>query len=158
MNPGSVTTGIETEAAIAAARQKGHQLLVLKASTESEIDAAFQLATQQQVSALLVSADPFFTGRRNQIVALAARHAMPVMYPWREYVEADGLMSYGPELSWAYHLIGQYAGRILRGAKPSDLPVQLPTRFKFVINLRTANALGLDVAPRLLALVDEAIE
>jgi putative tryptophan/tyrosine transport system substrate-binding protein len=158
VNPGSVTADIETSDALAAAQKLAHQLLVLKASTESEIDAAFELATQQQVSALLVSADPFFTGRRNQLVALAARHAMPVMYPWREYVEAGGLMSYGPELSWAYHLIGQYAGRILRGAKPSDLPVQLPTRFNFVINLKTAKALGLDMPPQLLALVDEEIE
>jgi putative ABC transport system substrate-binding protein len=158
VNPGSVTADIETSDALAAAQKLAHELLVLKASTESEIDAAFELATQQQVGAFLVSADPFFTIRRNQLVALAARHAMPVMYPWREYVEAGGLMSYGPELTWAYHLIGQYAGRILRGAKPSDLPVQLPTRFNFVVNLRTAKALGLDVAPRLLALTDEVIE
>jgi putative tryptophan/tyrosine transport system substrate-binding protein len=110
------------------------------------------------VGALLVSADPLFTARRDQIVALAARHAMPVMYPWREFVEAGGLMSYGTELTWGYHLIGQYAGRILKGAKPSDLPVELPTRFRLVINSKTAKALRLDMPPQLLALVDEEIE
>jgi putative tryptophan/tyrosine transport system substrate-binding protein len=158
VNPGSVTTDIETRDAIAAAQLIGLQLLVLKASTESEIDAAFGLANQQQVSALLVSADPFFTSRRDQIVALAARHAIPVMYPWREYVQAGGLMSYGTELTWGYHLIGRYAGRILKGEKPSDLPVQLPTRFKLVVNLKTAEALGLELPMQLLALADEAIE
>ena len=158
VNPGSVTTDIETRDAIAAAQLLGHPLVVLKASTESEIDPAFGLATQQQVSALLVSADPFFNTRRDHVVALAARHAIPVMYPWRDYVVAGGLMSYGTELTWGYHLIGQYAGRILKGEKPSDLPVQLPTRFNLVINLKTAQALGLDIPLNLLTLTDEVIE
>ena len=158
VNPASPFVDIETNDAMAAAQKIGLQLLVLKASTESEIGPAFVSATRQQVSAILVSADALFTARRDQVVALAARHEMPVMYPWREFVEAGGLMSYGTELTWGYHLIGQYAGRILKGAKPSDLPVELPTRFRLVINSKTAKALRLDMPPQLLALVDEEIE
>jgi putative ABC transport system substrate-binding protein len=158
LNQGSVTAGLDVKGAMDAAQRKGYQLRFFQASTASEIEAAFVAITQQKVSALLITADPFFTSRRDQIVALAARQALPVMYPWREYVVAGGLMSYGAELTWGYHLAGQYAARILNGENPGDLPVQQPTKFTLVINLRTARALGLAVPPTLLALADEVIE
>jgi putative ABC transport system substrate-binding protein len=157
-NPGSVTTELEIKDTVSAAKHTGHEISVFKASNESEIDAAFAAAADQHVSGLLVSADPLFTTRRAQLVALAARHMIPAVYPWREYVEAGGLMSYGTELTWAYRQIGAYAGRILKGAQPHDLPVVLPTKFELVINLKTAKALGLNVSTKLLALADDAIE
>jgi putative ABC transport system substrate-binding protein len=140
------------------AKQKDFPVRLFQARSEREIEVAFVSATQQKVSALLITADPFFTTRRDQIVALAARQAMPVVYPWRDYVDADGLMSYGAELTWGYNLIGQYAARTLKGEKPSDLPVQQPTKFNLVINLRTAKALGVAVPRILLAFADEVIE
>ena len=158
MNPNAVSADIETKDVEAAARAINLQLLVLKAIAESEFDGVFASAVNQRAGALLVAADPFFTTRRAQIVALAARYALPAAYPWREYAEAGGLMSYGPDLTWAYYQIGLYASRILEGAKPSDLPVQLPTRFKLVINHTTAKALGLTISRRLSAGVDEFIE
>jgi putative ABC transport system substrate-binding protein len=158
LHPQSVTPDVETKRAAAVAQLKGYQLRVFNASTASEIDAAFMQAAEQQVGALLVTASPFFTGQRVRIVALGARHAIPVMYPWREYVDAGGLMSYGTELTWGYDIIGQYAGRILRGELPGDMPVQQPTRFQLIINLKTAKALGLTIPPRLLAMADEVIE
>jgi len=158
MNPNAGSADIETKDVEAAARAINLQLLVLNAIAESEFDGVFASAVNQRAGALLVAADPFFTTRRAQIVALAARYALPAAYPWREYAEAGGLMSYGPDLTWAYHQVGLYASRILEGAKPSDLPVQLPTRFKLVINHTTAKALGLTISRRLLAGVDEFIE
>src|SRR5262245_25314334 len=140
------------------AKQKSYPVRLFQASSEREIEAAFVSATQQKVSALLTTADPFFTTCRDQIVALAERQTMPVVYPWREYVDAGGLMSYGAELTWGYNLIGQYAARILKGEKPSDLPVQQPTKFNLVINLRTAKALGVAMPRILLASADEVIE
>jgi putative ABC transport system substrate-binding protein len=107
------------------------------------VERAFASAVRDRADALLISADPFFTTRRNQTVALAARHGLPVVYPWKEYTEVGGLMSYGPSLTTAYHAIGLYAGRILKGADPGELPVQFPTTFEFVINMKTAKALGL---------------
>jgi putative ABC transport system substrate-binding protein len=157
-NPGSATTELEIKDTINAARRTGHEISVFRASNESEIDAAFASAAAQEVSGLLVSADPLFTTRRVQLVSLAARHGMPAVYPWREYVEAGGLLSYGTELTWAYRQIGVYAGRILKGAKPHDLPVVLPTKFELVINLKTAKALSLNISPKLLAIADVAIE
>jgi len=158
VNPGSVATRIETRESVAAAQHFGLELLVIEASTEREIDAAFASLASNKTNALLVSADPFFTSKRDELVALAARHALPAMYPWREYVEAGGLLSYGTELTWAYHQIGNYAGRILKGAKPTDLPVQLPTNFDLVINVKTAKALGLTVPALVLARVSETID
>src|SRR4029077_3434837 len=142
-----------------AARAKGVQLPILKAGTESEIDAAFASLVQLQAGALLVSADPFFFGRREQLVALASRHAVPAIYPWGEAVQvAGGLISYGPSFPAVFREIGIYTGRILKGAKPADLPVQQPTTFELVVNLKTAKALGLTVPRSMLALADKVIE
>jgi len=158
VNPDGVSTASEIGDMEAGTRAAGVQLLVLKATSQSDIEAAFASAVQQRAGALLVSADPFFTSRRVQLIALAARHAVPVAYPWRVYAESGGLMSYGPSLTWAYHQNGVYAGRILKGAKPGDLPVQLPTKFDLVVNLKTAKALGLTVSRTLLAGADELVE
>jgi putative ABC transport system substrate-binding protein len=156
------TSGANTERVIRdvqeAARTKGLQLHVLKASSESEIDAALASLVQLHVDALVVGADPFLSGRREQLVALASRHAVPAIYAWREFADSGGLISYGASLTAAFHLVGAYAGKVLKGTKPSDLPVEQPTKYELVINLKTAKALGLTVPPSLLARADEVIE
>jgi putative ABC transport system substrate-binding protein len=141
-----------------AARTVGQQIHILYASTERELDTAFAALSQMRVGALVVSGDAFFNSRRDQIVALTARYAIPAIYEGREYVVAGGLMSYGTSLTEGYHQVGVYTARILKGAKPADLPVFQLTKFQFVLNLKTAKALGLKISDNLLSLADEVIE
>jgi putative ABC transport system substrate-binding protein len=141
-----------------AASSKRVQLHVLKANSETEIDAAFGTLIQRQMDALLVSANPFFDTHREQLLALAARHAVPAMYAWRDFSRGGGLISYGASLADVNRQVGTYAGKILKGAKPANLPVQQPTRFELVVNLNTAKALGLTIPHSLLLSADEVIE
>ena len=141
-----------------AARRLNLKLVVLNASTEGEIDTAFATVAQQQVGAVVVGSDPFLFSRREQIVGLAARHAIAALYPYREFVAAGGLVSYGNSVTEAYRHAGLYVGRILRGAKPNDLPVERLTKFEFVINVKIAKSLGLTIPHSLVALADEVIE
>jgi putative tryptophan/tyrosine transport system substrate-binding protein len=141
-----------------AAGAKGVQLHTLKAGSESEIDAAFVGLIQLHADAIVVGSDPFFNSRREQFVAMAARHAVPAIYEWREFAEAGGLISYGPSLTGTWRQVGAYVGRILAGAKPADLPIQQPTTFELVINLNTAKALGLTIPQSILGRADEIIE
>lgn len=131
---------------------------MMTARDAGEIDTVFANLANHGVDALLVAADPFFNSRRNQIVALAARIAMPAIYEWREYVAAGGLMSYGTVIADLYRHVGRYTGRVLRGEKPADMPILQPTKFEFVLNLAAARALGLKVPDTLLAQADDVIE
>jgi putative tryptophan/tyrosine transport system substrate-binding protein len=141
-----------------AARAKRVQLQILKAGTESEIDAAFASLVQRDAGGLVVARDPFFFGRRERLVERVARHAIPAIYAFREFPASGGLISYGPSIPAVFRQAGVYAGRILKGEKPADLPVQQPTHFELVVNLNTAKALGLTVPPSILARADEVIE
>jgi putative tryptophan/tyrosine transport system substrate-binding protein len=158
VNPNSPTAEPSIQGAEEAARAKGVQLAILNASTESEIDAAFTKLVSLQADGLIIAADPFFDTRRAQLVAPAARYKIPTIYFAREAPASGGLMSYGSSLSEAYRQMGIYSGRILKGEKPADLPVQQPTKFELIINLKTARALGLTVPPKLLFTADEVIE
>jgi putative ABC transport system substrate-binding protein len=158
VNPLSPAADIEIDDMESTARANGFRLLVLKATNEPELEAAFASAVRDRVDGLLVSADPFFTARRSRVVALAEQHRVPAIYPWQEYVEIGGLMSYGPSLTKAYHLLGLYAGRILKGEKPGELPVQMPTNFELVINKRTATSFRLEIPTLLLVLAEKIIE
>ncbi len=142
----------------AAGRVIGPQILVVKVRSEREFNASFAMILRAGAGALLVRGSPLFLTRRRQLVALAARHALVASYPSRDYVEAGGLMSYGPDIADAYRRVGVYVGRILKGAKPADLPVEMATKFDLVINLATAKAIDLDIPPSLLARADEVIE
>jgi putative ABC transport system substrate-binding protein len=158
VNPNnSITEGIITDVH-QAARAKQVELHVLKAGSESEIDAAFASLAQLQAGAVVVASDAFLSSRRGRLVALASRHAVPAIYESREFATSGGLITYGTSLTAVYRQVGVYAGQILKGAKPADLPVQQPTKFELVINLKTAQALGLTVPQTLLARADEVIE
>jgi putative ABC transport system substrate-binding protein len=156
------TSAMEAESQVRDARSAagsiGQQLIVLNAGTESDIEQAFATLVQQRVSALMVGSDFFLTTRSGQLVQLAARNAIPAIYPWREATVAGGLMSYGPIRNDSYWHAGAYVGQILKGAKPAELPVLQPTKFEFLINLKTAKSLGLTVPIKLLAFADEVIE
>jgi putative ABC transport system substrate-binding protein len=141
-----------------AAHAKGVQLHILKAGGASEIDAAFATIVQLQADGLVGGGDPFFSSRSDQLVALASRHAVPAIYDWRGYPASGGLISYGVNFTSVYRQVGIYTAKILKGAKPADLPVEQPTKFELAINLKTAKSLGLDVPPSLLARADEIIE
>ena len=141
-----------------AGRTVGQQIEILRAGTEREIDAVFALMAERGFGGLIVGADPYLNSRRAQLVALAARYAIPAVYEWRDFVELGGLMSYGTDLYETNRQVGIYAGKILAGAKPAELPVMQPTKFSLVINLNTAKTLGLAVPQVLLARADEVIE
>jgi len=158
VNPNNSNTERTTRDMQEAARAKGVQLHILTAGTESEIDAAFATLVQLHAGALVVGGDPFFANRREQLATLAATRGVPAIYQSREFAEAGGLISYGLNFTAAFRQVGIYAGRILKGVKPDDLPVQQPTTFELVVNLKTAKALGLTVPPSILARVDEVIE
>ena len=158
INPKNSNAGRNAAALQEAARDKGVELHIVEAGSEGDFETAFASLAPVHAAALVVGADPFFTARRSQIVALAARHSMPAIYEWREFVDAGGLISYGPSLPGVYRQMGAYVARILGGEKPADLPVVQPTLFDLCVNLRTAKALGLAVSPMILARADQVIE
>jgi ABC-type uncharacterized transport system substrate-binding protein len=158
LNPTNANFQAQLRGVQEAARAVGQQVNILSASTERDIDTAFETATESRAGALLVGSDPFFSSRADQVVALAARHAIPAIYEGREFAMAGGLASYGTSLVDAYRQVAIYTARILKGAKPADLPVEQLTKFELVINLKTAKALNLDVPPELMASADEIIE
>jgi len=158
VNPTSPYAGSETSDVVASARAVGREVQILNASAVSEIDAAFPALVQRRAGALLVSGDPFFDSQRERIVELAARHAVPTIYQWREFATLGGLISYGSSIIEQYRQSGVYVSKILKGEKPVDLPVLQPTKIELVVNLKTAKALALTVPPSLLARADEVIE
>jgi len=158
VNPGSPDTEAERRDVQAAAQAIGQQLIILDVKSEREIESAFAVLMQRRADALLAGTGAFTNSHRERIVALAAKHAIPAIYSLREYVAAGGLMSYAASITDAYRQAGIYAGRILKGEKPADLPVMQSTKIELVINLKTARTLGLNVPDKLLALADEVIE
>ena len=158
LNPSSPAAGLQLQDIPDAARAIGQKIVILEASNERDVDAAFATLVQRQIGALLVASDPFFSNRRNQILALASRYSVPAIYYLREFAAAGGLMSYGPNLPDQYRQLGVYTGRMLNGEKPAELPVQAPTKFELVINLGTSKTLGLTIPPGLLVAADEVIE
>jgi putative ABC transport system substrate-binding protein len=158
LNPSNANFQAQLRGVQEAARAGGQQLNILSASTERDIETGFAILTEPHAGALLVGSDPFFRSHLDQIVAVAVRHGIPAIYEARDFVIAGGLASYGPSLADAYRQVGIYTGRILRGAKPADLPVVQATKFEFVINLKAAQALGIDVPTGLSARADEIIE
>jgi putative ABC transport system substrate-binding protein len=158
VNPNYTDAEAQINEVHGAARTLGLQLPILKASSESDFDPAFATVIEQRAGALLIASDPFLFSQRNQLVALAARYAVPAMYQFRECAAAGGLMSYGTRITDSYRQVGVYTGRILKGAKPADLPVVQSTKFEFVINLRTAKSLGITISSTLLVQADEVIE
>jgi putative ABC transport system substrate-binding protein len=158
VNPASPASERYVKDVEAAAHALGRRLRILNASTLGEIDRSLATLSELRVGALLVINDPFFFIQRDQIVALAARHAVPAIYEWREFAEAGGLMSYGTDIADAYRQVGIYAGRLLKGAKPADLPVVQPAKFELVINLKTAKTLGITIPPSIMVRADEVIE
>ena len=160
VNPNSDFADVESQQrdAQAAAHALGQQILTVKAGSERDFDAAFATLAQQRAGALLIAGNALFTGQRDRLAALAAHYVLPTICPLREFVAAGCMMSYSGSLAEAYRQVGVYAGRILKGEKPADLPVMLPTKFELVINLRTAKALGLTIPDKLLATADDVIE
>jgi putative ABC transport system substrate-binding protein len=158
VNPGNPDTEAERRDVQAAAQAIGQQLIILDASSDRDIETAFATFVQRGAGALIVGAGAFMFSNRERLIALAARHALPAIYTDREHARAGGLMSYGPSIEDAYRQTGIYAGQVLKGAKPADLPVMQSTKFEFVINLKTAKSLGLTFHPQLLATADEVIE
>ena len=158
INPKNSNAGRNLTALQEAAQAKGVQIHISEASTDSELETAFADLASLKAGTLIVGADPFFNARRNQIVALSARYSLPAIYEWREFVDAGGLISYGPSLTGVYRQIGTYVGRVLNGEKPADLPVVQPTLFDLVVNLNTAKTLGLTVPQLILARASEVIE
>jgi len=158
VNPNASNTEEERRNVLAAAQTLGQKLAVFDVSSPGDLEPAFAEAVRRQAGALLVGAGSFMVSNRERVVALAAQHALPANYAWREATEAGGLMSYGPSITAAYHQSGVYAGRILKGEKVGDLPVMQSSKFEFVLNLKTAKTLGLEFHPQLLGLADEVIE
>jgi putative tryptophan/tyrosine transport system substrate-binding protein len=158
LNPADPNMELQLRDVREAAPRIGVELVILHASTEGEFEGVFATMAERNAGGLLVGSDPFFNSRRARLIALAAQHRLPAIYEWRDFAIEGGLMSYGTVLTEAYRQLGAYAGRILKGEKPGDLPIVQPTNFKFVINLKTAKVLGLDVPPGLSARADEVIE
>jgi ABC-type uncharacterized transport system substrate-binding protein len=158
LNPSAPETGENKEEIETAARQIGRQTFVVTADREAEIETAFSTLAERHAGGLVVQGDILFTNRRDQLAALATRHAIPAIYMWSEFTTAGGLIAYGNSLTEGYQQVGLYTGRILHGAKPGDLPVMQPTRYRLTINLKTARALGLTISPSLLILAGEVIE
>jgi putative ABC transport system substrate-binding protein len=158
VNPRNSNSGHVVREVTTAAKAKGIDLAVFEASSDSQIDVAFESVARSGDKAIIVDPDHFIDSRREKLVGLAARHALPAIYGLRELAAGGGLMSYGVSLTAVYNQLGAYAGRVLKGADPADLPVERPTKFELVINLKAAKALGLEVPPTLLARADEVIE